>query len=353
MAKKILIAVSSTGGHIYPGLAIASEFKKKGYDVFFIGKKTEIITRENYRFYTISSIGFQRKISIKAIIFIIKNIYSVFQSIKILIKEKPDIVIGFGGYVSFPVVFAAWIKKIPTIIHEQNIIPGLANKLSSKFASKVCISFGDSSRYFPLEKVVFTGNPVRQDILDVSKQTKSIKIIKLPITILVFGGSQGSKNINLAAINSLSRLVAIKEKIRFIHITGENNYEIVKNAYSEKKIPAEVYKYLFNIETAYQKASLVICRAGATTVAELITLKIPAVLIPYPYSTEEHQKANAEYLVRYGSAIIIEEKNIDRLAEKIYEFANNPDILQEMSESFSKISYPDPIKKFSELIENI
>ncbi|MFA5780194.1 MAG: undecaprenyldiphospho-muramoylpentapeptide beta-N-acetylglucosaminyltransferase [Elusimicrobiota bacterium] len=345
--KKILIAVSSTGGHIYPGVALAGALKKKGWDVFFVGKKSEIISREGYRFYALSSVGYPRVLSVLTSIFFVKFFYSIIQSIKILLKEKPGIVIGFGGYISFPAIFSAWLMNIPSIIHEQNFIPGLANKFSAKFAGKICVSFEDSKKYFPSKKVVFTGNPVRSEILNISKSLT----YRLPFTVLIFGGSQGAHNINIALINSLAKVSSVKEKIRFIHITGENDFEVVKNAYKNNGFSSEVHKYLYNIETAYQKASLVICRAGATTIAELIALKMPAILIPYPYSTENHQNANAKYLVENGCAILTEEKEIKKLPEEIIKLVNNPGILAKISESYQKISYSDPIKTFLDLIE--
>ena len=345
--KKILIAVSSTGGHIYPGIALAGTLKKKGWDVFFVGKKSEIIKSVGYRFYALSSVGYPRALSILTSIFFIKFFYSIIQSIKILLKEKPGIVIGFGGYVSFPAIFSAWLMNIPSIIHEQNFIPGLANKLSAKFADKICISFEDSKKYFPSEKVVFTGNPVRSEILNISKPLT----YHLPFTVLIFGGSQGAHNINIALINSLAKLLSVKEKIRFIHITGENDFEIMKNAYKNNGFTAEVHKYLYNIEAAYKNASFVVCRAGATTIAELIVLKMPAILIPYPYSTENHQKANADYLVKNGCGILVEEKYIDKLPDEIIKIAKSPELIANMSDSYQKITYPDPIKTFLDLIE--
>ncbi len=349
MRKKILIAVSSTGGHIYPGLALADALKKKGWDVFFVGKKSEIIAREGYRFYALSSVGYPRMLSVLTAIFFVKIFYSIIQSIKILLKEKPSIVIGFGGYVSFPVILSSWLMNIPSIIHEQNFIPGLANKLSTKFANKICISFEHSKKYFPSKKVVYSGNPVRQEILQINRLPSTG--YRLPSTILIFGGSQGAHNININLINSLDNFLPFKEKIRFIHITGENDFEIVKNAYQNNGFTAEVHKYLYNIETAYQKASFVVCRAGATTIAELIALKMPAILIPYPYSTEDHQKANAKYLAENGCAILIEEKEIKKLPKEIIKLLNNPEILAKMSASYQKTTYPNPIKTFLDLIE--
>jgi len=353
--KKILIAVSSTGGHIYPGIALAAALKKKGWDIFFVGKKSEIIARENYRFYTLSVVGYSRSLSVRTAVFFIKFFYSIIQAFKILLKEKPGIVMGFGGYVSFLAIFSAWLMKIPSMIHEQNFIPGLANKLSAKFADFICVSFENSKKYFPSEKAVFTGNPVRQEILNIARPLdyRRINPAATPLAILIFGGSQGAHNINIALINSITKLSSLKEKIRLIHITGENDFEIVENAYKNDGFTTEVHKYLYNIETAYKNASLVVCRAGATTIAELIALKMPAILIPYPYSTENHQKANAEYLVKNGCAILIEEKEIKKLPEEIIKLVNNPESLAKMSESYQKISYPDPVETFLALIEKL
>lgn len=238
--------------------------------------------------------------------------------------------------------------NIPSIIHEQNFIPGVANKLSAKFADKICVSFENSKKYFPSKKVIYSGNPVRSEIRNISKP---LPTSHFPLTCLIFGGSQGAHNINTALISSLDDFLPVKEKIRFIHITGENDFETVKNAYQNKGFSSDVHKYLYSIEKAYQKASLVVCRSGATTIAELIALKMPAILIPYPYSTEGHQKANAGYLTQNGCAILIEEKEIKKLPEEIIKLVNNPASLAEMSKSYQKLSYPDPLKILLDLIE--
>ena len=351
MAKKILIAVSSTGGHIYPGLAVAKQLQKEGYEILFIGKKNNIISNEGYKFYPISAIGLQRKASLKIFNFIIKFIYSVFQSLKILANEKPAIVIGFGGYISFPVILAAWLKNVPSIIHEQNYIPGLANRISVRFVNKICVSFRESEEIFSSDKVILTGNPVREAILSIKKEPSNYA--HLPLTCLVFGGSQGSHNINTAIINSVDKLSALKEKINFIHITGEKDYEIVKNAYLKNGIKSEVYNYLFKIEEAYKKTSFTICRSGAMTISELISLRMPAILIPYPYSTENHQKANAEYLSKNDCSILIEETDIDNLLENIIKITNHPEILSKMSESYQKIPIINSLHVFSKIVKEM
>jgi len=349
--KKVLIAVSSTGGHIYPGLSVGNQLKKDGYDVVFVGKKSDLISKEGFKFYPISAIGFQRKFSFKSLIFFIKFKYSVLQSLMILSKEKPDIVIGFGGYISFPVILAAWLKKIPSIIHEQKFTPGLANKISAKFANKICVGFKESENQFSIDKVVFSGNPVRENILNIKKEDSNYN--SLPLTCFIFGGSQGSHGINTAIINLLDKFLTIKDKINFIHIAGENDFDIVKKAYMDKNLQADVYKYLFCIERAYQKASIAVCRSGAMTITELIALKIPAILIPYPYSTENHQKANAELLTKDGCAVLVEEKNIDKLAEEILNLVNHPETLAKMSESYNKLDVGNPVPTFTKLVEDL
>ncbi|MEW6556984.1 MAG: undecaprenyldiphospho-muramoylpentapeptide beta-N-acetylglucosaminyltransferase [Elusimicrobiota bacterium] len=356
MNKKVLIAVSSTGGHIYPGIAVADELKKNGYDVFFVdkgGQNSEIILKAGYRFYKISASGLKRKISYSNIAFfpsfIYRFLFSIYQSFKILKKEQPGIVIGFGSYISVSVILAASIRKIPSIVHEQNIIPGFANKISAVFANTVCIGFEKTKTCFPAAKVILTGNPVRQEIRNINPSPFTLH--PLPFTCLIFGGSQGAHSINLAIVNAIDKFLLIKEKIHLIHITGEKDYEIVKNTYTTKKISAEVHKYLFNIETAYKKASVIISRAGAMTITELITVKIPALLVPYPYSTERHQKANADYLAENGCAVVIEENEIHKLVDKLLELLNQPETLQKMTDAYLKIAYPDATKTFCQLVK--
>jgi len=350
MKKNIVIAVSSTGGHIYPGLALAEELKKNGYNISFIGKKSDIILREGYPLFAIAAGGLKRKHLTGIFFFLAGCAVSIFQSIYILIKLKPSLTVGFGGYISFPVIFASRLLGIRSIIHEQNFIPGLANKYSAVFADEICVSFKDTEKYFTKKKVVFTGDPVRENILKIRRSGEPAKI---PLTILVFGGSQGAHGINTAIANQLEKFVKTRGAINFIHITGERDYESVKSAYSKNGIHAEIYKYLFNIETAYQRASLAVCRAGATTIAELIILKIPAILVPYPYSTENHQKANADFLEKHGCGIVLEEKNISLLPDKILELINRPQALTNMAGAYSSINYPEPIKEFLKVIVSI
>ena len=277
MIKKILIAVSSTGGHIYPGLALAGELKKSGYEVTFVGKKSEIISREGYPLFTISARGLKRKSIFGMISFFAACFAAGLQSAYILVKTKPSLVLGFGGYISFPVIVAARMLGIRSIIHEQNSIPGLANKYSARFADKICVSFQNTEKYFPAGKTVFTGDPVRKSILDIKRETRPAEG---PVTVLVFGGSQGARGINSAMAEKAERFAAVSGKLKLIHITGEKDFENVRSAYERSGLAAEVHAYLFDIEKAYKRCSLAVCRAGATTIAELIALKLPAILVP-------------------------------------------------------------------------
>jgi len=344
--KKIIIAVSSTGGHIYPGLALASILKDSYGESVFIGKNLDLISREGYGTYKISAKGFQRKFNFSLIVSVAGFICAIFQSVYILVKEKPCVVAGFGGYVSLPVIIASWMLRIPCFIHEQNFIPGLANRLSAMFADKICISFEESKKYFPSGKIVFTGNPVRPQIKTVSR----ISSVSGPDTLMIFGGSQGAHSLNEAFIKGAVYIASFGKRLRIIHITGRNDYKIVKDAYSVYNINAEVHEYMHDIGKAYRDVSLLVSRAGATTMAEIISLKIPAVLVPYPNATENHQSANAEYLSSRGCALRIEEKYINNLLPSVFGLLSDKNKLQKMIESYSRISYSDTESEFLSLV---
>jgi UDP-N-acetylglucosamine--N-acetylmuramyl-(pentapeptide) pyrophosphoryl-undecaprenol N-acetylglucosamine transferase len=334
--KKILIAVSSTGGHIYPGLALAERLKKDGWEVYFAGKKSDVITKAGYKFFSIPASGLKRKLSPSIVVFALRFIASVIKSFVIFFKIKPDVAAGFGGYVSFPVIISAKFVGIPTLVHEQNAIPGLANKMSAPFADVICVSFPGSEKYFSRNRTVLTGNPVRASITGISAARACE-----PFTVLVFGGSQGAASINSAVTASLNSFRPPAGGIKFLHIAGRADFEKVKNAYKSAGLAAEVYEYVYDMEAVYEKASLAVCRAGATTIAELIALRLPAVLIPFPFATENHQKANADYLAGAGCAIVVEEKDIRSLAGRITGLAADPSALAGMSAAYSKLPGQD------------
>ncbi|OGS20236.1 MAG: undecaprenyldiphospho-muramoylpentapeptide beta-N-acetylglucosaminyltransferase [Elusimicrobia bacterium RIFOXYA2_FULL_40_6] len=346
MSKNILIVAGGTGGHIYPAVALAKILQNNGFLISFVmGKRDKcesILEKEGFRYYRLSVSGMPRKLSFSLFAFVFRLLLSTITSFGILKKEKPLLVLGLGNYLSFPVLLSAKILGIPSVIHEQNFLPGIANRVLSRIAEKVMISFPDSIKYFNRNKIVFTGNIVRKEIIEsLAKDTvEDFRIDPSKFKVLIFGGSLGAHSINQLMVNSLDLLEKYKSKLQFMHLTGEKDFEFIKNKYKEKGFDAKVMPYLHAIGSAYAFSDLVVCRSGATTVAELIALKKPSILIPFPYATENHQRFNADYIGNNRAAIVIEEKDVnpEKLAGFLSEFIDNPEKIISFKKMFNNIT---------------
>ncbi|MCR4662981.1 MAG: undecaprenyldiphospho-muramoylpentapeptide beta-N-acetylglucosaminyltransferase [Endomicrobiaceae bacterium] len=325
--KNILIAVSGTGGHVYPGIALAYELKQARYNPIFIvnnnknGVSLKIVSGSGYDYEILDFKAPPRKISLDLFLFPFKFIKTLFAVKKILQKFSPIAVVGMGAYLSFPVLLTAKTKKIPTLIHEQNSIPGLANRLLSKIVTKVAVSFKNSEKFFNKEKTIFTSNPIRKDIFNISRKDAAAKlnINADTFTIFIFGGSLGATKLNNVMFDVNEYLFNIyQDKIQFIHITGNNNFETLNNKYNNLKTKKFITKYMNDIGNAYACSDLVVCRAGAGTVKEVENYNLPALFIPFPFATDNHQYYNAKSVEEQNFRLVIEEKNITK--EQIISF---------------------------------
>jgi UDP-N-acetylglucosamine--N-acetylmuramyl-(pentapeptide) pyrophosphoryl-undecaprenol N-acetylglucosamine transferase len=328
-SKNIIIASSGTGGHIYPGIALAKEFQNKGYNpVFFISNNTiakEILKTSGFEYITFNVIGMPRKISLSFISFTVKMILAFLKALKQILTINPIAVIGTGGYIAVPVIFAAKILRKKTFIHEQNTIPGKANILLNKITDKTFLSFKYSEKYFKNKDIFVFGYPIRENILSVSKEN-ALKELNLKInvfTILVFGGSLGAAKLNEIICKTLLGL-ARQDKFQVLHITGAANYEYIKDQ-AKEFANYRVFEYMHNIADAYGASDIVICRSGAGTVFELKALNKSAILVPYPYATDNHQYWNAKEIEKLGKIVVIEEKYLisQRLSKEIYMLKDN------------------------------
>jgi UDP-N-acetylglucosamine--N-acetylmuramyl-(pentapeptide) pyrophosphoryl-undecaprenol N-acetylglucosamine transferase len=333
---RVIIAGGGTGGHLFPGIAIANALRRRveGLEVVFVvGKKRmeeEIIARAGYRARSIDVEGMLGRGVRGGMKAISKIVASSFQSLGILRDLRPKLVVGVGGYSSGPLCLMAWILGIPTAIHEQNSYPGLTNRLLSPFAKRVFISLEESSRYFKRGNIICTGNPIREELVG---GTALPRRDKERFVILVIGGSQGARAINRAVIDALRDLKGEGLFPFAIHQTGPTDLEAVLNDYRAYGIEGEVIAFIEDMASAYGKADLVICRAGATTIAELALLGKPSILIPFPYATHDHQVMNARSLLISGGADMILEKDLTggTLAEKIKRYMHHSDELERMS----------------------
>jgi UDP-N-acetylglucosamine--N-acetylmuramyl-(pentapeptide) pyrophosphoryl-undecaprenol N-acetylglucosamine transferase len=346
---RIVFAVGGTGGHLFPAIAIAQEFmdRNRANHIIFLGQgkpmETSVLSEYGFVSGKVSAEGIKGRGFLRQIKGLLIMVRGIFQSVGILKSEKPDLVIGMGSYSAVPVVLAAWLNRIPILICEQNALPGIANRYLSGFADRVCLSFKDSLKNFSERKRRFTGNPVRREILQAATHKKDIKE---PFSILIMGGSQGAHGINMAVIEALKAFKE-SEKFFFIHQTGENDEKMVRKAYLENQVSAEVKAFFKDVAKVYQRADLVVCRAGATTVAEISALGKPAIFIPFPYSSDDHQVINAKNLFDAGASDLIFEKDLNGglLAEKILNLANNQRQLKKMSKICESLGCPNAAGK--------
>ena len=312
----IVIAAGGTGGHLYPGIVLGRELAKKGFTpIFFIRRDDaakDIVAKEGFLFHEIPISGMPRKISLRFFAFLVLLARGIARSISLLVELKPAATVGMGGYISFPVVLVAKLLGIPTLIHEQNYLPGLANKLLSRVASIVAVSFQGARSAFPAEKTVLTGNPIRSELFDVPsvEAYRFFALTQEKFTVLVFGGSQGASRVNRITIDTLELLAKIKGGIQFIHIAGKNDVSWVEDAYVKSGFTARVYPYLHEMKYAYAAADLVLSRSGASTVTELMMLGKEAILIPFPFATANHQEYNALGMEELKTAVMIREKDL-------------------------------------------
>jgi len=320
MALKVIISGGGTGGHIYPGISLAYEIKERDInnDILFVGTErgleSKLVPREGFEIIKIKARGIKRKICFENLTAIVIFLISLFQSYKIIKKYKPDIVFGTGGYVSGSVVLMAAILGIPTFIHEQNVIPGITHKFLSRITRATFLSFNQSKEYFNNKaKLIFTGNPIRFKNIkqNTDREYKKFNLDSLKKTILVLGGSKGAASINSAVLKGIDLIEdVIKNSWQVLLISGQDDYDNIMEMVGEDNKILSIEPYLYDIEKAYSLADLVICRAGATTLAEIGAYGLPAILIPYPYATQDHQGINAKIFVREGAAILIAENDL-------------------------------------------
>lgn len=361
---KVLIAGGGTAGHINPGLAIAKYIKSKNTEaqIIFVGTErgleTKLVPREGFELKLIKVRGFRRKLS-KDTFIAVKEMFQGFHEARKIVKEfKPDIVIGTGGYVCGPVVFSAYMKKIPTLIHEQNAFPGVTNRILSRFSNITAISFKESEKFFKnAKKVVLTGNPIRKEMLEIQRADarESLKIDRSIPLVVIFGGSLGAEKINQSVVDMLKN--HYKEgSFKLIYATGEKQHKnVLEKLDGVKYKSVEVLPYIFDMAAVMAAADLVVCRAGAITISELTALSVPSILIPSPYVTANHQEHNAKALEKHGAALVILEKDLcgEVLHKKIVDTIKNKAKLKAMSKNAGMIGVRDAADKIYNLAIDI
>ncbi|MGG3466578.1 undecaprenyldiphospho-muramoylpentapeptide beta-N-acetylglucosaminyltransferase [Neobacillus pocheonensis] len=360
---KIVVSGGGTGGHIYPALALIREIQKENKQAEFLyigtinGLESKIVPRENIAFKSIHITGFKRKLSFENVKTVFRFLKGVQDSKKILKEFNPDVVIGTGGYVCGPVVYAASKLRIPTIIHEQNSVPGLTNKFLSRYVSKIAICFEEAKEYFPKDKVVFTGNPRASEVIgkDGIKGRLSAGLSTTMPAVLIFGGSRGARPINEAVVKALAEFG--EKPYQILYVTGDVHFDDVKKEVELVGNPKNVVikPFIHNMPEVLAGIDLVVSRAGATSLAEITSLGIPSILIPSPYVTNNHQEKNARSLSDHGAAKLLLEKELTNksLIGHIDRILLNNENLNEMKVKAKKLGVPDSANRLYKVMEQL
>ena len=365
---KFLVTGGGTGGHIYPALAIARKIKKEYKDAQIIyvgtekGMESELVPKEGFEFKTIRVRGFRRKLSIDTVKSVKELVLGLNDARKIVKEFSPDIVIGTGGYVCGPIVLVATLNKIPTLIHEQNAFPGMTNKILGRFVDKIAGSFEESKKYFKYsEKITITGNPIREDILNIDKQIayEELNIDRHKSFIYSVGGSGGQKRLNDSMIGVIEKNKN-NRNIQILHVTGKRFYkpfmeELKKRGITELGKNIKVVSYFFEAPKALSIADLVITSAGAISIAEVTAIGKPTILIPKAYTAENHQEYNARVLEKEGASVVIleNELNAEKLIYEIDELLNDKVKLTRMASKSKKIGIIDSTERIFDMIKSL
>jgi UDP-N-acetylglucosamine--N-acetylmuramyl-(pentapeptide) pyrophosphoryl-undecaprenol N-acetylglucosamine transferase len=354
---KVVLAGGGTGGHIFPALALARELRVRDIEAVMIGTargleaaafmaegfSVEIIRVEKLR-------GMKVRTQARSL-FLLPQ--ALIHALLLLGHHRPHVVVGMGGYAAGPVSMAAVLRRIPLLIHEQNVSPGMTNRVLARVADTVAVTFEESRSVFG-RNVVVTGNPVRREILEADRRKgqEAFDLDSRKATVLVFGGSQGAHQINRAVAEALPLLEEWRDRLQIVHATGERDRGEMEEAYRAWKGEARVLSFIHDMASAFAAADLVVSRAGATTIAELTALGKPALLIPYPFATNDHQRENAEELMRAGGGRLILDRDLtgNRLASELHTLLQNPSALAEMGRAAESLGRPQATVQLADLV---
>ncbi|WMI64255.1 undecaprenyldiphospho-muramoylpentapeptide beta-N-acetylglucosaminyltransferase [Aestuariibaculum sp. YM273] len=355
---KIVLSGGGTGGHIYPAIAIANELKHRMPDAefLFVGAKDrmemEKIPQAGYKIEGLWISGIQRQLTMKNLMFPFKLMSSLYNARKIVKSFKPDVAIGTGGFASGPLLYMASQNGIPSLIQEQNSFPGITNKLLAKHVQKICVAYDELERFFPADKIIKTGNPVRQGLLDINSKTEEAKKLfdlkEGKLTLLVLGGSLGARRINELIEKELDFFDT--QNVQVIWQCGKlyyQQYKIYNNT-----VNVQVHEFLNNMDFAYAAADIVISRAGASSVSELCIVGKPVIFIPSPNVAEDHQTKNAMAIVDNNAAMIIKEDELEvDFKNKFSQLVASPQKQKELGENIKKIALVNATKDIADEVE--
>lgn len=346
MKKKLLIAGGGTGGHIFPGIAIAQEWERRGGEVVFVGtrqgQEMGLIPKHGFVLQTLRVGRLKGGSWVRKMMTILGLPFSLLQAFGILWRYRPGVILGIGGYASGPTCVAAKLCGIPTAILDQNVQPGMTNRILGKIVRRVFVSFKESEIFFPKSKLVVTGNPVRSVI-----SFFPYEIPKEGFHLFIFGGSQGAQALNDAVLGMIRSHPSVARGLNIVHQTGAADVERIRDFYREKGVSAMVDSFFDNMNDLYRRAHLVLCRAGAGTLTELALSGRPAILVPYPFAADDHQKKNAEVFVATGAAWMVAQKDLTPqvLFNKIDYLKNHPEALSLCANKVAAMAVPDAAER--------
>ncbi|MFT6337445.1 MAG: UDP-N-acetylglucosamine--N-acetylmuramyl-(pentapeptide) pyrophosphoryl-undecaprenol N-acetylglucosamine transferase [Halioglobus sp.] len=360
---RVIISGGGTGGHVFPAIAIANEIKKQNPDAefLFVGAEGKLemdrVPKAGYPIVGLPIQGFHRKLTLRNLAFPFKLFQSMWKARKVVKKFNPDVAVGVGGYASGPTLQMAAANGIPTLVQEQNSYAGVTNKILGRKANKVCVAYDGMEKFFPSEKIVFTGNPVRREIFENDITTSGAKA-KLGLevgnkTILIFGGSLGARALN-ESIESGAELLRQHSEINVIWQVGKLYYEDYKNSEVAKLPNVTVLPFIEDMASAYKAADLVVCRAGALTISELSLVVKAAILVPSPNVAEDHQSQNAMALVNKGAAkMVLDADGKEKLVKTMLELIDNDEERKQLENNISYFGKPNAAEEIAKIVKSL
>lgn len=351
---RLLVAGGGTGGHVFPGIALAEEVvtRHPANDAVFVGTarglEATVVPQEGFPIELIDVKGLKGKGLLQSLKNLLLLPLAFVQSFRVLRRWRPDVVVGVGGYASGPVVLVAWLMRIPTAIQEQNAVAGFTNRVLGRFVKAAFTAFPEAASHFPRRKVYQLGNPIRRKLMENYMRPEA----KHPKPrLLVFGGSQGAHALNMRVVEALPHLADLREALHITHQTGAMDREQVERGYRACGFAPDVRDFITDMSGAYAGADLVVCRAGAMALAELTVCKKPSILVPFPRAADNHQFRNAMSLVTAGAAVMIEERELtgEVLAREIREILASPQRRERMARAAGRLGSPQAAKEIADV----
>ena len=354
----MVIAGGGTGGHLYPGIALAREVKRRDRNasIVFVGTATgveaRVVPREGFPLELIRVAGLKGKSRIERVRGLALLPLAALDAWRVISRHRPQVIVGVGGFASGPVLLIAAMRGYPTMLLEQNALPGLTNRLLARVVRAAAVTFDDALRFFPDTGFV-TGNPVRPEFFHTTKEADDrADSPHAAARVLIFGGSQGAHAINVAMVEATTRLAASGVDLAITHQTGERDVELVRQAYGKSGLEARVEAFVYDMDREMKAADLVICRAGATTLSELAAAGRPAILVPLPTATDDHQRKNAEVVARVGGAEVVDERALtgEELANRILVLARDRTRRLRMGDAIRTLARPDAAARIADRV---